>query len=247
MPLKRILLEIPVFNAESAFGAANFGADRLELCSAWTDGGLTPGPGLFSWLKSKIDIPVFVMIRPRGGDFVCSEAEIEVMNEEIRIFSTLQADGFVFGILNADGTVNKQACSKLVRSAGEKPCTFHRAFDVSSSLKRSLEDIIDCGFKRILTSGGKNSVEEGLPVIKYLLAEAKDEIIIMPGGGMSPEFIQPLRETGYLEEVHASCKKIGKKKDFSQNREVKFSTKGLSSVEYLSVDRLKVQRFREAL
>lgn len=247
MPLNRILLEIPVFNAGSAIGAANFGADRLELCSAWTDGGLTPGPGLLSWLKSEIEIPVFVMIRPRGGDFVYSQAEIEVMNKEVSIFSTLRADGFVFGILNADGTVNKQACGKLVRSAGEKPCTFHRAFDVSSNLKRSLEDIIDCGFRRILTSGGKNSMEEGLPVIKHLLAEAKDEVIIMPGGGMSPEFIPPLRETGYLEEVHASCKKIVKKKNFSQNKEVKFSTRGLGSAEYLSVDRLKVQRFTEAL
>ncbi len=207
MPAKKILLEVPVFDVEAALKAVDYGADRLELCASYNEGGLTPGPGYFSTLRSMTDIPIFVMIRPRGGDFVYSEKEIEVIREEIRIFSSMDTDGFVFGILNPDGTIHKDACRELVETAADKPCTFHRAFDVSPNLIESLEDVIDCGFKRILTSGGEKSVGEGLPVISKLLAKAKDRIIIMPGGGMNPKFIDPLRETGYLKEVHASCKK----------------------------------------
>ncbi|MDX1641527.1 MAG: copper homeostasis protein CutC, partial [Balneolaceae bacterium] len=147
---EKILLESPVFNLEAALQADAYGVDRIELCSSFTEGGLTPGPGLLATLKSKIDIPLFVMIRPRAGNFVYSEEEVEVMQEEVRIFSSLGADGFVFGVLNKDGSVNKKACEKLLTSAGEKPCTFHRAFDVTSNLMKSLEDVIECGFQRIL-------------------------------------------------------------------------------------------------
>lgn len=226
MSRNKILLEIPVFSPGAALEAAVLGADRLELCSSYIEGGLTPGPGLFLYLKKKIEIPIFVMIRPREGDFAYSDAEIEVMQEEIDNFLELGADGFVFGVLNSDGTVHKKACKILVDRAKEKPCTFHRAFDVSSDLMKSLEDVIDCGFKRILTSGGKNSVGEGLPVIQKLLTEAKDQIIIMPGGGMKPEFVDPLRKIGYLKEIHASCKKIKK----SKKSEVKISIEGVNSV-----------------
>lgn len=239
------LLETPVFDPETALKAHQYGVDRLELCSAFSEGGLTPGPGIFSYLKSKIDIPIFVMVRPRGGNFVYSNSEIEVMTEEVRNFSSLGADGFVFGVLNKEGTVNKKACSSLIEVADEKPCTFHRAFDVSADLMKSLEDIIDCDFKRILTSGGKNSVEEGLPVLLKLLKAAKDEIIIMPGGGMKPEFVQPLKETGYLKEIHASCKKIERIETTHQNKEVQFSVDGLEQFEKLSIDSEKVQEFRE--
>lgn len=235
----KIVLESPVFDVESALKANQYGVDRLELCSSYYEGGLTPGPGVFSFLKSKIEIPIFVMIRPRGGHFVSSDEEIEVMKEEISIFSSLGANGFVFGILKKDGSVHKQACKMLVENADGKPCTFHRAFDVSSNLNQSLEDIIDCGFHRILSSGGENSVGEGLSAIKKMLIQANDRIIIMPGGGMTPKFVAPLRDTGYLKEVHASCK-------------IHLLTKGSSIEEgniqagiQLSVSRGKVERFKE--
>ncbi len=127
-----MILESPVFNIDAALKANQFGVDRLELCSSYPEGGLTPGAGLFAFLKSKIEIPIFVMIRPRGGNFVYSDSEVEAMKEEIRIFSTLVADGFVFGILNSDGSVQKKSCKELVHTAGNKPCTFRRAFDASS-------------------------------------------------------------------------------------------------------------------
>lgn len=217
---ENILLESPVFNLESALLASKYGVDRLELCSSFPEGGLTPGPGLLTYLKSKIEIPIFVMIRPRGGNFVYSDGELEAMKEEIQLYSTMGADGFVFGVLKEDDSVHKKACKQLVKSAGKKPCTFHRAFDVSADLMQSLEDVIDCGFTRILTSGGKESVEEGLPVIKQLLERAKDRIIIMPGGGMKPEFIEPLIRPGYLKEIHASCKKIVKEEKSAIKRSI---------------------------
>jgi len=215
--------------------------DRLELCSSFSDGGLTPGAGLLSFLKSNIKIPIFVMIRPRGGDFVSSTDEIEVMKEEIRIFSSLGADGFVFGILKSDGSVHKKVCSKLVDEAGEKPCTFHRAFDVSSNLNQSLEDIIDCGFRRILTSGGEKNVEAGLPKILDLMKQAGDRISMMPGGGMKPEFVAPLRDTGYLKEVHASCK------IWLPARGPSIDEDNANQGKLLSISRDKVEGFKEVL
>lgn len=244
---EKIILESPVFDVHSALKAAKYGVDRLELCSSFSDGGLTPGAGLFSYLKDKIDIPIFVMIRPRGGHFISSNEEVEVMSEEIEIFSSLGADGFVFGILMNDGSVNKNACKKLLDKAAGKPCTFHRAFDVSASLKQSLEDIIDCGFQRILTSGGKKNVEAGLPHIKELMNQAGDRIIIMPGGGMRPEFIDSLKQTGFLRDVHASCKKIEKTPGRYQNKELQFTIGGLEQNEFLTINREKVRDFKRLL
>ncbi len=244
---KKIVLEAPVFDVDSALKAAEYGVDRLELCSTFSDGGLTPGPGLLSYLKSKIDIPVFVMIRPRGGDFVSSAKEVEVMKKEIEIFSSLKADGFVFGVLNDDGSVNKDVCKELIGKAGDKPCTFHRAFDVSSDLNQSLEDIIECGFRRILTSGGRKDVFSGLIKIKELMIQAEDRISIMPGGGMKPEFIAALRQTGFLEDVHASCKKIERAPGRYQSEELQFTIDGLEPDEFLSVDKEKVEGFKRLL
>ena len=239
MPVNRLVLEVPVFDPSAALKAADYGADRLELCSSYFEGGLTPGPGVFSYLKLRIAIPIFVMIRPRAGDFVSSNEEIEVMKEEMDLFSSLGADGFVFGILKEDGSVHKRASGLLVERAGNKPCTFHRAFDVSSDLNQSLEDIIDCGFQRILTSGGKKHVEAGLPKIKELMVQAGNRITIMPGGGMEPNLIPALRTTGYLRDVHASCKKRLQTKGPSINDE------NIHSGVLLSVSREKVNRFKD--
>lgn len=244
---KKIILEAPVFDVHSALKAAEYGVDRLELCSSFSDGGLTPGPGLLSYLKSQIDIPVFVMIRPRGGDFVSSSVEIEVMKKEIETFSSLEADGFVFGVLQENGFVNKGGCKQLVEKAGDKPCTFHRAFDVSADLNQAVEDIIDCGFQRILTSGGRKDVLSGLEKIKELMIQAEDRISIMPGGGMKPEFIEPLQKTGFLKEVHASCKKIERVSNRYQSEELKFTIGDLEPDEFLSVDKEKVEDFKRFL
>jgi len=204
-----ISLEIPVFSADDAATAARYGADRLELCASYSEGGLTPGTGLLKVVKQYVDIPVFVMLRPVGGHFYYSELDLEVMAEELKVLKSFGADGFVFGILKSDRTVNIEACEKLINLAGELPCTFHRAFDEVSEPFKALQEIKELGFKRILTSGQQPGVGQGIELLNDLLNLAGDDIIIMPGGGMKPEFINPLNQSGRLKEIHASCRKKG--------------------------------------
>lgn len=215
-----LLLEVPVFTPEAALVADKAGADRLELCSSYAEGGETPGSGLLSRIKKSVSIPVFVMIRPRGGDFVYSPFELEVMQEEVRVLSSLGADGFVFGVLNEDGTVHEDACKTLVETTGGKPATFHRAFDQTRDPHQAMEVLIRCGFKRILTSGTKQSVGEGIDILKGLMDRASDRIIVMPGGGMKPDYINALNRDGLLKEIHASCKTVRPSGSEYRNRDV---------------------------
>jgi|SRR5690606_20865003 len=245
--MSKILLEAPVFNLQGALEAAQSGVDRLELCANYPEGGETPSAGMLRFLKSEVNIPIFVMIRPRGGDFVFSPEELIVMKQDIQLLGELGADGFVFGILNEDGKVNEAACQVLLRAAGGKPCTFHRAFDASSDLDDSLEKIIRLGFVRILTSGGKNSLTEGLPVIQDLLQKAKDRIIIMPGGGTKPEHVPILKLDGYLKEVHASCKLAKPSPNRYVNPELSFSGTPPDFSNRFGVDPDLVKEFKAVL
>lgn len=242
-----ILIESPVFTLEAALLAAKSGVGRLELCSSYPEGGETPGAGLFSYIKKRVDIPVYVMIRPRGGDFVYSKLEVEAMAEEISQFHQCGADGFVFGILNTDGTINKEACAILISAAKGKPCTFHRAFDVCRNQEKSLEELIDIGFTRILTSGAKNTVGDGLNVIIRLMEQAGDRIIIMPGGGMKPDHMEPLKLTGYLKEIHASCKKIRYSEGNYQNPDVAISSNAAEENGVLTFDTAQYHRFKKVI
>lgn len=245
--MEKILLEAPVFNLQAALEAAKFGIDRLELCANFPEGGETPSAGMLRFLKSEVNIPVFVMIRPRGGDFVYSQKEQIVMKQDIQLLTELGADGFVFGILDEMGNVNEAACKMLLRAAGEKPCTFHRAFDASADLDDSLERIIGLGFQRILTSGGKNSLTAGLPSILALLEKAKDRIILMPGGGTKPEHVPILRKSGYLKEVHASCKVAKPTANQFINKDLSFSSNPLDYSLHFGVDQELVQEFKSVL
>ena len=204
--MSSILLEAPVFNVQAAMEAAQQGIDRLELCANFPEGGETPSAGMLRFLKTELDLPIFVMIRPRGGDFVYSSKELLVMKHDMQLLGDLGADGFVFGVLDPQGAVNESACEFLLRAAASKPCTFHRAIDASANLQESLKKIMQLGFQRVLTSGGKNSLSEGLDQVVELLNLAKDQLIVMPGGGLKPSHVPALKATGYLKEIHASCK-----------------------------------------
>lgn len=239
-----LILEVPVFTSEAALIADEAGADRLELCSSYAEGGETPGAGLFSVVKEHVDIPVFVMIRPRGGDFVYNPLELKIMQEEIRILSSLGADGFVFGVLNENGTVHEDACRTLVETAGEKPSTFHRAFDQTRDPHQAMEVIIRCGFKRILTSGTKQSVGEGVAILNGLMERATDRIIIMPGGGMRPEYIKSLNRGGWLREIHASCKTVRPEGTDYRNRDVELKSEPLPDG-ILTADPELIRAFRK--
>ncbi|WPR75853.1 copper homeostasis protein CutC [Algoriphagus sp. NG3] len=243
----KITLESPVFNVEAALDAAEFGVDRLELCANFPEGGETPSAGMLKFLKTEIDIPVFVMIRPRGGDFAYSQKELMVMKRDIELLGEQGADGFVFGVLDRNGMVDSDSCKSLLRAAAGKPCTFHRAFDVSADYFDSLERIISCGFDRILTSGGKNSVTEGMGTIRELMLKAQHRISIMPGGGTKPEHVTELKKTGYLKEVHASCKTWVPSTNQYVNPNVSFSDDSRSFTHHLRIDQGVVSSFLEVL
>ncbi|KEO75540.1 copper homeostasis protein CutC [Anditalea andensis] len=239
----KIKLEAPVYSIESALKAASCGIDRLELCSNFAEGGETPSAGTLKFLKKHLNIPIYVMIRPRGGNFVHTTAEIEAMKEDISILSEMGADGFVFGILTAEGKLDVKSNSELIKTAGGKPCTLHRAFDSTRNLNEALIDAIHCGFKRILSSGGMDNVSEGLNQLLSLLAEAREDIIIMPGGGLDPSHIPYLNREGLLKEVHASCKGWRPVKAVYKKPQLSLT----KSDSFLTIDRDTVSSFQSVL
>jgi copper homeostasis protein len=245
--MSTILLEAPVFNVQAAMEAAQQGIDRLELCANFPEGGETPSAGMLRFLKSELDLPIFVMIRPRGGDFVYSSKELLVMKHDIQLLGDLGADGFVFGALDAQGTVNESACEFLLRAAGSNPCTFHRAIDASANLQDSLKKIMQLGFQRVLTSGGKNSLSEGLDQVLELLRLAQDQLIVMPGGGLKPVHVPILKESGYLKEIHASCKLAKPSANQFINPELSFSSTPLDYSTIFGIDPVVVEEFKSVL
>lgn len=203
--MKNYQLEIACFNPQSAIIAQENGADRVELCDNIKEGGTTPDLEIAKSVRAALSIDLYVMIRTRGGDFVYSDAEFEQMKLEIIQFKKLKVDGFVFGILNKDGSINKEQNSELVDLAEPIPCTFHRAFDKAKDAFQSLELVIDCGFKTILTSGQEKNVVEGITVLKELVEKANNRIMIMPGGGLRSSNIGLLKEKIKATFYHSSA------------------------------------------
>lgn len=203
--MKKNQLEIACFNYESAIIAQENGADRIELCENMQLGGTTPNSILAVRVREKLTIKMHVIIRPRGGDFVYTDEEFVEMKQDIKQFKKLGIDGFVFGVLKAKGNVNKRRNKALVNLAYPLPCTFHRAFDVVDDVKQSLKDVIECGFKTILTSGQGSSVEEGIFTLEKLQKLAKDKIEIMPGGGLRSSNIKLLQDKLEPTFYHSSA------------------------------------------
>ncbi len=187
-------LEIACFNIESALIAQEGGADRVELCEDMSSGGITPLMDTISEVRKKIHIDLYIMIRARGGDFIYSDDEFEEMKMEIMMIKYKSVNGFVFGILNEDGTTDTERNKELVELAHPLPCTFHRAFDEVSDPTKALEDLIDCGFKSILTSGQKTTALTGINDLTKLIEQAGDRIIIIPGGGVRSSNIEKLKK-----------------------------------------------------
>jgi len=213
---------------DSAINAEKGGAARIELCSCLSDGGVTPSIGLLTVIKRCVGIPVFVMIRPRSGDFLYSEAELEIMKNDIIHLKEAGADGFVFGILRRDGSVNMESCMEMIELIKPKPATFHRAVDVAADILTALDDIIDAGFNRVLTSGGQATAFDGLEMLKLMIKRSKDRVIIMPGGGINPGNLQTVLTCG-AREFHASARQSERSAMTFQNAKV---TMGSQSQEY---------------
>ena len=197
------ILEITVETVGAALAAQRGGAQRIELCSELAKGGLTPGADVMRLARQKVRVPIFAMIRPRGGNFVYSAAEFETMQRDIETARQLGMDGMVLGLLKEDRHVDIRRTRKLVELARPLPVTFHRAFDVSADLRKSLEEVMDTGAARILTSGGAPSALEGLACLAELVAAAGDRLIIVPGGGINPSNILRVAQQSRAREYHS--------------------------------------------
>jgi copper homeostasis protein len=199
------MLEIACFNSASAINAFKSGANRIELCDGASVGGTSPTlKSLEEVLAAKVNIPIHVMVRPRGGDFVYSDEELEEMRASIKLFKPL-VNGFVFGILNTENRIDMERNQEFVALAAPRPCTFHRAIDEVEDLILAVDDIIQCGFHSILTSGGKPDAISGRLKIAAIVERAKGNINIIAGGGVRASNIDNLKENANADWYHSSA------------------------------------------
>ena len=200
-------LEVIAFNIESCLIAEKNGASRIELCANPSEGGTTPSAGMIAEARKSTSIQLFPIIRPRGGDFLYSDQEFNAMLYDIETCRNLGCDGVVFGMLTKEGNIDINRCAQLIENAGDMSITFHRAFDRVNDPLLALEQIIELGCKRILTSGLKPTVMEGIELLRQLVQLAGDKIKIMPGSGVRSNNIIQLAETTGAKAFHSSARK----------------------------------------
>jgi copper homeostasis protein len=197
-------LEICVDSVGSAVAAERGGAERIELCSALSVGGITPSAGLINSVRAAVGIQVFIIIRPRGGNFVYSDQEMDVIRRDIREAAARGADGVVLGVLAPDETVDKVHTRELVELARPLQVTFHRAFDECNDVERALEDVIACGADRVLTSGGKSDALNGIQTLAALQRQAGNRVRIMAGGGIRISNVRDIVVRTGVQAIHTS-------------------------------------------
>jgi copper homeostasis protein len=200
----KILLEICLDSVESAIAAERGGADRVELCAGLPEGGTTPSAGMIAAVRKKIAIGLQVMIRPRGGDFCYSADEFSIMQRDILIAKQLGASGVVFGILSLDGNIDKDHMRQLLEMARPLKVTCHRAFDMTSDFAQALEDLMEIGVDRVLTSGGKKSAVDAMPTLKQMTLQAQSRISVMACGELSVANVKAVISYTNVREVHAA-------------------------------------------
>lgn len=205
--MSRLLLEVAANSVASACAAQAGGAGRVELCAALELGGLTPSQATIVLARERLRIPLYVLIRPRAGDFLYGEPECEAMRRDIETCAALGCDGVVLGVLDADGDVDVARCRALMAAAGGMGVTFHRAFDLASDPRRALETIAALGCERVLTSGGQASAMEGAALIRALVAQAAGRVSVMPGAGVDAGNLAALAAATGASEFHASAKR----------------------------------------
>lgn len=199
-------LEICANSIHSALAAQNAGAHRVELCENLNEGGTTPSYGTILNTRKQLHIDLYVLIRPRAGDFLYTEEEFEIMKTDVEVCKTLKCDGIVVGVLTKDGEVDFDRTRELVKLASPMGVTFHRAFDRCKDPFKALELIIKTGCERILTSGLKNSALEGSDLITKLVKKATNRISIMPGAGINSTNILELKNITKANEYHSSAR-----------------------------------------
>jgi copper homeostasis protein len=206
--MTRPLLEIAAGSLASALAAESGGADRIELCTNLDEGGTTPSPGTIATVRDRLRIPLYVLVRPRTGDFCCDEGDVEVMLRDVEACRGLGCDGVVIGALDADGNVDETVCRALVAAAGSLGVTFHRAFDAVRDQPSALETIIALGCERVLTSGGEATALAGAERIAELVMQAGERLSVMAGAGITPANVRDVARLSGARELHASARGI---------------------------------------
>jgi len=198
------LLEVCVADPESLQAAIEGGAQRIELCSALELGGLTPSPGLM-WLAARAPIPVYVLVRPRSGDFVFSPADVDAMLADIDVVRGHDLAGVVLGASRPDGALDEDVLARLSAAAADLGRTLHRAIDLVPNVARAMDIAADLGFERVLTSGGEPSALDGTERLRLTLQAARGRLDVMAGSGVTPANVQLLLDAVPVDEVHSSC------------------------------------------
>jgi copper homeostasis protein len=233
----RSVLEICVESVDYAVAAERGGADRIELCSDLSSGGITPSAGFMQTARRHVSLPIHVLIRPRAGDFCYSDHELEIMRDDIQAAKGLGMDGVVLGILHENATVDIERTKALVELAHPLPVTFHRAFDASANLEASVEEVIQTGATRILTSGGQPRAADALPTLGRLVQATRGRILLMPCGFIDSENVVRIVRTTLAQEFHTS---VGASRSDSTS-----GGQGLAQGRGASPSRLQSSRFEE--
>ena len=203
--MSRPLLEVCVDSLAGVRAASEGGADRIELCSALDLGGLTPSMGLLREARAATDLPIFVMLRPRAGDFCFDDEEYRTLRADLGAFLQEDVQGVVTGVLDEQLSIDVVRTRELVELAGGLPLTFHRAFDLCPDASRALDALVACGVTRVLTSGGAGSASSGAERIRELVVRAGDDLVVVAGGGVAHDCLPGILEVTGVGEVHTSA------------------------------------------
>jgi copper homeostasis protein len=239
------IIEICANSAQSCVEAEAGGATRVELCAGIPEGGTTPSYGEICTAKSLTStIAIHVIIRPRGGDFLYTQAEIQSMHHDIEMAKWLGVQGVVFGCLTKDGDMDVALMKELADAAAPLSITCHRAFDVCRDPSTALEQLIDVGCHRVLTSGRMKDAVKGIPVIAGLVRQAAGRIIIMPGCGVREDNIARIEAETKATEFHTSARSVLYSRMVYRNEDVPMGSMAVASeFEILQTDRRKVAAF----
>jgi copper homeostasis protein len=240
-------LEICVDSVESAIAAEQGGAQRVELCSALSEGGLTPSPGLLREVRASISIGIHVMIRPRGGDFLYSDHEYKVMQDDIAFAAESGAQGVVFGLLTAEGNVDALRTRALVQLGQPMDVTFHRALDMTRDPSSALEEIIQTGADRVLTSGAEPTALLGYHRIRAMIQASGSRIKIMVGGGVRPQNVREIAARTGAVEFHAALRKSIESPVTFRNRKLHMGDPGSDEYARTTVHASDVRALRQAI
>lgn len=221
-------LEIIGFNIESCIAAQDAGANRIELCASPGEGGTTPSYAFIKRAREILNIDLYVMVRPRGGDFLYTKEEFEMMKYDVQMCKQLGCDGIVTGILMPDGKVDSSRCKELIGCAYPLEATFHRAFDRVDDPFEEIEKVISLGFERVLTSGLRPKAADGRNTLNALVKQSAERIIIMPGSGINSQNIISIAESTGAKEFHSSASILAESKMAYQNTALNESLKHIT-------------------